>query len=157
MNNWTKRRRSGFSLLELVIVIVIMGIVAAVAIPRMSRGSAGASDAALGSNLSALRTAVDLYASEHGGAYPAAATFSNQMTLYTSTTGATNATKTSTYLYGPYLRKVPTLPVGPEKGSSTVAASAATGVGWVYTAASGDIQANTGTLKDAADKLYTAY
>ncbi|MBT3201553.1 MAG: type II secretion system protein [Phycisphaerales bacterium] len=157
MKNWTKRRRRGFSLLELVIVIVIMGIVAAVAIPRMSRGSAGASDSALSSNLSAMRSAIDLYASEHGGTYPAAATFSDQMTLYTSSTGATNATKTATYLYGPYLRKIPPLPVGAEKGSSTVAAAAAAGVGWVYTAVSGDIQSNTGTLKDAADKLYTDY
>ena len=159
MNYLRKRRqRSGFSLLELVIVIVIMGIVAAVAIPRMSRGSAGAADAALSGNLSVLRNAIDMYAGEHNGTNPAVATIANQLTLYSSSTGATNATKTATYLYGPYIRKVPALPVGAEKGSTNVAAAAAAGVGWIYTVATGAIQSNTTAAeKDSADKAYSDY
>jgi prepilin-type N-terminal cleavage/methylation domain-containing protein len=158
MSYWTKKRRSGFSLLELVIVIVIMGIVAAVAIPRMSRGSAGAADAALSGNLSVLRNAIDLYAGEHNGTNPAVGTIANQLTLYSSATGTTNATKTTTYLYGPYLRKVPSLPVGAEKGSTNIAASAASGVGWVYTVGTGAIQSNTtASEKDSADKKYSDY
>ena len=158
MNSWTKRRRSGFSLLELVIVIVIMGIVAAVAIPRMSRGSAGAADSALSGNLSVLRSAIDMYAGEHNGAYPAVADIEDQLTLYSSAAGATNATKSSTYLYGPYLRKVPSLPVGAAKGSSGIAAADGTGVGWIYTAASGDITSNTtASEKDSSEKKYSDY
>ena len=159
MNCWRKKqRRSGFSLLELVIVIVIMGIVAAVAIPRMSRGSAGAADAALSGNLAVLRNAIDLYAGEHNGTNPAVATIVAQLTTYSSATGATNATKTATYLYGPYLRKVPALPVGAEKGSTTIAAAAAAGVGWIYTVATGDIQSNTtATEVDSSDKKYSDY
>jgi prepilin-type N-terminal cleavage/methylation domain-containing protein len=159
MNCWRKRRQvSGFSLLELVIVIVIMGIVAAVAIPRMSRGSAGAADAALSGNLAVLRNAIDMYAGEHNGAYPAVGTIANQLTLYSSSTGATNATKTSTYAYGPYLRKVPKLPVGAEKGSTNIAAAAASGVGWVYTAASGTIVSNTtASEKDSSGVAYNTY
>jgi len=121
MSSWRKRRHAGgFSLLELVIVIVIMGIVAAVAIPRMSRGSAGAADAALSGNLAVLRNAIDMYAGEHNGTYPAVGTIANQLTLYSSAAGATNATKSSTYLYGPYLRKVPKLPVGAKKGQTGI-------------------------------------
>ena len=159
MNYWRKKqRRSGFSLLELVIVIVIMGIVAAVAIPRMSRGSAGAADAALSGNLAVLRNAIDMYAGEHNGTNPTAANIADQLTLYTSNTGATQATKDSTYIYGPYLRKVPSLPVGAEKGSTNIAAAAASGVGWVYTAATGAIQANTtASEKDSANKKYSDY
>src|SRR2546427_6796864 len=65
------RARRGFSLIELVIVVVIIGIIAAIAIPRMSRGSAGAADAALQQNVSQLRSALDSYQAEHGGAFPA--------------------------------------------------------------------------------------
>ncbi len=159
MNCWTKRqKRSGFSLLELVIVIVIMGIVAAVAIPRMSRGSAGASDAALSGNLSVLRNAIDMYAGEHNGTYPTAANIADQLTLYSSSTGATNATKTTTYVYGPYLRKVPKLPVGAKKGQSGIAATSGDTVGWIYTAASGTIKSNTtATEKDSSDVAYNTY
>ena len=159
MNYRRKRRQiSGFSLLELVIVIVIMGIVAAVAIPRMSRGAAGAADAALSGNLAVLRNAIDMYAGEHNGAYPAAATAANQLTLYSSSAGVTNATKTATYIYGPYLRKVPKLPVGAEKGSTGIAAAAAAGVGWIYTAVSGTIVSNTTAAEtDSSGVAYNTY
>lgn len=159
MNCWKKRRRrGGFSLLELVIVIVIMGIVAAVAIPRMSRGSAGAADAALSGNLSVLRNAIDMYAGEHDGTYPAAATIEDQLTLYTDSTGATNATKTSTFAFGPYIRKIPALPVGAKKGKTKIAAADAADVGWIYTVGTGAIQSNTtASEKDSNDKAYSDY
>src|SRR5262245_10025084 len=78
-------RARAFSLIELVIVVVIIAIIGAIAIPRMSRGAAGAADAALIGNLRLLRSAIDLYASEHGGSFPSAtsATFVSQLTGYT--------------------------------------------------------------------------
>jgi general secretion pathway protein G len=137
------RRSRAFSLIELVIVIVILGVIGAIAIPRMSRGASGASESGAVSDLAILRSAIELYAAEHGGAFPALATFSNQLTLYSDFDGNTNATKSSTYMYGPYLRAVPTQKAGPEKGSNTVTATQATaGAGWWYTAASGDVRIN---------------
>ena len=148
----------GFSLLELVVVVVIIGIIAAVAIPRMSRGSAGAADAALSGNLAVLRNAIDLYSAEHSGAFPTAALVSTAMTQYTDSAGAVSATRDTTHIYGPYLRKVPPLPVGAAKGNTGMAAATGDGVGWIYNATTGDIQANTtATEKDAANKLYTDY
>ena len=114
----TNRRRRGFSLLELVIVVVIVGIIAAIAIPRMSRGSAGAADSALSGNLAVLRNAIDLYGAEHDGTLPGATTIANQLTLYTTSAGATSATKTGAYIYGPYVRTIPALPVGAKKGEN---------------------------------------
>jgi len=152
------KRRGGFSLLELVIVVVIIGVIAAIAIPRMSRGSAGAADAALSGNLAVLRNGIDMYAAEHGGTFPAAGTIANQLTLYSSTTGATNATSTTTYIYGPYVRKVPALPVGAKKGKTGIAAASGDDVGWIYTAASGTIKANcTDSEVDAAGTKYNEY
>ena len=151
------KKRCGFSLIELVIVVVIIGIIGAIAIPRLSRGAEGASDSALAGDLAVLRNAIDLYATEHGGTYPTVADFEDQLTTYTDASGNTNASKTSTFLYGPYIRKVPNLKVGDEKGKNTIAAAAAVGVAWVYDASSGDISPNTGTDTDASGKLYTDY
>ncbi|MEM8756330.1 MAG: prepilin-type N-terminal cleavage/methylation domain-containing protein [Planctomycetota bacterium] len=142
MRSFTSNRR-GFSLIELVIVVVILGIIGAIAIPRMSRGAEGASESALRTNLQALRSAIELYAAEHGGAYPSVANFEDQMLLFSDHTGATNATNTGDYIYGPYLRAIPPLPVGANRGDSGVAAADGAGVGWIYNATTGAIQANT--------------
>jgi prepilin-type N-terminal cleavage/methylation domain-containing protein len=134
--------RRAFSLIELVIVVVILGIIGAVAIPRMSRGAEGAAESALVSNLATLRGAIELYSAEHGGAFPTAANFSDEMLLFTNAAGGTSATKTGAFIYGPYLRSVPALPVGTRQGSTGTAAADAAGIGWLYIDASGAITAN---------------
>jgi prepilin-type N-terminal cleavage/methylation domain-containing protein len=153
----TARSRRGFSLIELVIVIVIIGIIAAIAIPRMSRGAEGAAESALIADLAVLRNAIDLYAAEHQGAYPGlgagGVTFIDQMTKYSDHNGTVSATKTAAAIYGPYLRKMPTLPLGTNKGATGIAApgnvppgtgdeDATASVGWLYDAATGQIWAN---------------
>ncbi len=149
--------RRAFSLIELVIVIVIIGIIAAIAIPRMSRGSAGAADSALSGNLTVLRNAIDLFNTEHVGLFPTATDIAAQLTTYTNDAGAANASKTSVYVFGPYIRAIPTLPVGAKKGSSGIAAADGTGVGWIYTESTGQIRANTTTETDARGVLYSSY
>lgn len=143
--------RRGFSLIELVIVIAILGIIAAVAVPRMSQGSAGAAEASLKVNLATLRSAIEVYQAEHNGTFPTAANFADQMTLYSDISGNTNATKGGAFVYGPYMRAIPALPVGDNAGNTGVAAADATGVGWIYDAATGDISANTAADEFAAD------
>jgi prepilin-type N-terminal cleavage/methylation domain-containing protein len=158
-------KRRGFSLIELVIVVVIIGILAAIAIPRLSRGSAGAAESALAGNLAVLRSAIDLYATEHGGKYPSVANFAAQLTSYTDIDGGASATSSGTYLYGPYLRKVPPLPVGPAnyRGSTTVV-DGSTGTpgtnpgGWFYNAQTGQIRANLADAEvDGRGVAYNTY
>lgn len=150
-------KRTGFSLLELMLVVVIIGLIAAIAIPRMSRGAAGAADASLSGDLAVLRDAVDRYSTEHTGSFPTVAAFTNQLTLYSSGTGGTSATRDTTYIYGPYLRAVPALPVGTRKGQTGVAAADAATVGWIYNETTGARNANTTTEADATGKLYNTY
>ena len=145
------RTARGFSLVELVIVVVIVGLLAAIAIPRFSRGAAGATDSALAGDLAVLRNAIEMYAAEHNGNFPEAATFSAQLTQYTNLTGGTSATKNAaTHPYGPYLHAVPALKDGNYAGNSGVVAQSGTpsaesttaGAGWLYDATTGQIWAN---------------
>lgn len=163
--------RRGFSLIELVIVVVIIGIIAAIAIPRMSRGSAGAADSALAQNLSVLRNALDMYQTEHNGAYPTGTgTFVAQQLLQYSdiggTTSQTTKDTTTGIIYGPYLRTIPPMTVGQYKGATTISVSAVSntppsggaGIAWLYNSADGTIAPNTGTTTaDNAGKLYSSY
>lgn len=144
-------RNSGFSLIELVIVIVIMGIISAVAIPRLSRGSRTAGASALKSDLATLRNAIELFAAEHDGKYPGT-TLANQVTQYSNNTGGTtSATKTATEVYGPYLKEMPPMPVGSKKDATGVHVTAlAADVppqglatdGWWYNSTTLEIRAN---------------
>jgi len=144
MRESENRAKSGFSLLEVVIVVAILAILAAIAIPRLSRGTSGACDSALKSNLSSLRYAIDLYATEHGGDYPKVATFVDQITLLTDMHGNASESRDSTHVCGPYLRSIPPLTVGAKQGKSGVSADGAgANDGWVYTEATGRIIANT--------------
>ena len=155
----------GFSLIELVIVVVIIGIIGAIAVPRMSRGAKGASDSALVANLAVLRNALDLYSTEHTGAFPAFADIDDALLTYTdgtSAAGNTSTTKVSPYLYGPYIRAIPKLPVGDNKGASAFTATAPTATavalyGWYYNATTGQVLANCkdGDVDDAGDPYNT--
>jgi general secretion pathway protein G len=155
------RRQRAFSLIELVIVVVIIGIIAAIAIPRMSRGSEGAADAALIGDLAVMRSAIDLYVTEHQGLNPTLAGFEDEMTLYTDLNGNTNATKMGAFIYGPYLRAVPPLPVGAQRGLNTLKAPPADGspgFGWVYDAGPATIVSNTAAGEtDDSGKPYNTY
>ena len=134
------RRAGGFSLIELVIVVVIIGIIGAIAIPRMSRGSEGAAVSALIGNLSVLNKAIDLYATEHSGDFPRAANIVDQLTGQTDIDG--DSVEDGDVPYGPYLRAVPTLPIGEHKGDTGIATADGNGVGWIYLPARGVIVPN---------------
>ena len=155
------RGRRAFSLIELVIVVVIIGIIAAIAIPRLSRGSEGAADAALIGDLAVMRSAIDLFSTEHPGFPPVEANFEDQMLLYSDPLGNTSSVKGSGFIYGPYLRALPPLPVGAMKGNSDVKAPPADGAGvegWVYSDGTQQILANTAPGEvDANGKPYNTY
>ncbi|MFU8828028.1 MAG: type II secretion system protein [Phycisphaerales bacterium] len=151
-------RRRGFSLIELVIVIVIIGIIGAIAVPRMSRAATGAADSSLVADLNVLRTAIELYQAEHGGQYPSFANFVPQLTTYTDDQGNTNATRTTTYIYGPYIREIPAIKIGPNKGANTVSNVAEDGTAWFYDEATGSIRANLANSEvDARGTQYNTY
>jgi len=128
------RSTSGFTLVELLIVVIILGALAAIAIPQFTTTSDDAKLSALETSLAEMRSAIELYYHEHGGTYPgahdyrngnptsnasvAATSFVYQLTRYSSDTGRTSNVKSSTYKYGPYLKK--DIPKNPFNGLNTV-------------------------------------
>lgn len=152
-------KRSAFSMIELVIVVVIIGIIAAIAIPRMSRGATAAADSALAQNLQILRNAIDLYQTEHGGSFPTASGIVDQLTKYSTADGLTTADAANTttgVIYGPYLRKIPPITVGAQKGQTGIATAASSTTAWIYDATVGTVTANAAT-NDSAGKAHSSY
>ena len=61
-----RRTRNGFTLIELVIVILILGILAAVAAPRMFDTASNARTSASRHSLSVVRDSIQLYRAQNG-------------------------------------------------------------------------------------------
>ena len=166
-----------FSLVELVIVVVIIGIIASIAIPRISSSAAGSNEAALKADLMTLRNTIDRYAAEHNGVFPGAATdgiggaansapaLVNQLTKFSNAQGQVSLTQDPGYRFGPYLRRLPPLPVGDNRDSSDVAIDTSnsppvvtTGAeGWVYNPLKGEIIANSDHANRDNTRAYDEY
>jgi len=136
------KRRKGLTLIELVVVVMILGILVAIAAPKIVGVVGNATDNSARQTLSVVRDAIDRYAAEHGGSYPAADTLSTDLE--------------------PYLRGgLPNSPVGTKDNLVTSSnaeplGSAANGnTGWMYNATTGEIILNcTESLKDGSGLTY---
>ncbi len=126
------KARSGFTLVEILIVVVILGILAAIVIPQFTDASTEAKYSSLASNLQMLRAQIELYKIQHNDIPPALATFANQMTMTTDVNGSTTGSD-----FGPYMRDIP---VEPFTNSDVVGNTTAT-VGWAYDETNGAIEA----------------
>ena len=102
-----KTRKTGFTLVEILIVVIILGILAAIVIPQFTEASNDARESSLVSNLQTLRSQFELYKVQHLDVYPwddgagALDTNANIITKLTTITvvGGVN--------YGPYMQDVP--------------------------------------------------
>ncbi len=165
--------RRGFTLVELLIVVIILAVLAAIVIPQFNSATSDTQEAALDANLAAMRNAIELYKAQHTG-YPGstassggtgcggnpgtgaaneAQAFIDQLTLYTNAAGQACTVGSTTYKYGPYVRKgIPNEPIN-QRGSTAaqvaitstgapIAPSADTG-GWAYDTRSGQFVMNS--------------
>jgi general secretion pathway protein G len=134
-----KTKRSGFTLVEILIVVVILGILAAIVIPQFTEASTEAKLSSLCTDLQTLRSQIQLYKIQHNDNPPTFANFVDQMTEVSDINGAVPPVLSTTY--GPYLQKVPT---NQFNTSSALEAwgTAGTTAGWEYDATDGSIRAN---------------
>ena len=94
--------KSGFTLVEILVVVVILGILAAIVIPQFTEASTEAKFSSLRTDLNTLRSQIELYKSQHNNTPPSFANFMAQMTGLTDITGAVGTD------YGPYMKKIVT-------------------------------------------------
>ncbi|MFT7464642.1 MAG: general secretion pathway protein G [Pseudohongiellaceae bacterium] len=134
------RKQTGFTLVELLIVVIILGILAAVVIPQFNSAANESKEAALASNLATVRQSIEMYKVQHDDTFPDATNFAIQLTGTTGVDGATTGTT-----YGPYIRN--DLPNEPFSGVNTVIFTAVDNAGgWAFDVTTGQFQANNTDL-----------
>jgi general secretion pathway protein G len=156
------QRSKGFTLVEILIVVIILGILAAIVIPQFTNASTDARRNSLTSQLQTLRSQIELYKLQHNDRLPTFAGTTadeqwSQLTLRTDVNGDTTGTD-----FGPYLQQNPTNPLNNNNlvhthgaadpafgGASAVASPGAAGTAFVVNTVTGKIFATNQT-----DTLY---
>lgn len=142
----------GFTLVEILIVVIILGILAAIVIPQFTEASNDARESALASDLQTVRSQLELYKVQHLERYPNIAAdgvtldnanFIARLTGRTLLTGELNLAGP----FGPYLQKFPSNPWSPVGddlvGFGVVDPAPGTGdTGWYFNTDLGKFSAN---------------
>lgn len=139
----TNDRKNGFTLVELLIVVVILGVLAAVVVPQFSNVTAETREAALHEDVQKIRSAIALYRVQHREVYPGQTGWDQFVTQMTTQTDEFGDAGTK---YGPYVR--PPWPKNAVSGLSTgvnvgaMPGSATGTTGWIYMPNNGEIRPN---------------
>ncbi len=113
----TRKRNGGFTLVEILIVVVILGILAAIVIPQFTQASTEARESSLASNLQTMRSQIELYKIQHSDVWPDVTT----LPLFEA-----DMCTQGTDGFGPYLQQIPVNPFATGDVSLTSAAAAGT-------------------------------
>jgi prepilin-type N-terminal cleavage/methylation domain-containing protein len=134
------KRRDGFTLVELVVVILILGILAGVAAPKMFSTSAKATDNGLKQTLAIVRDAIELHQAQLGSLPPC------------TSTGTDFRAALKPFLRGPF----PKSPIGTKDDlvKPGTAAEATPTSGWMFNTTTGEFFCNS-TTASATDGLVT--
>ena len=117
------RVEKGFTLVEILIVVVILGILAAIVIPQFTSASVEAKESALQSDIQSMRSQIELFKIHHNDLLPGEeglgpldaalvpatqASFEAALINKTNQYGAVGIT--AAHRFGPYMRRVPDNP-----------------------------------------------
>ena len=159
--------RAGFTLIEVLIVVILLGILSSLFLPQFSASTEDTNLNTLKTNLTYLRKAIDLYHYQHNNTYPgrkkwdgqndaaspiqAATSFIMQLTQYTDVTGDVDIKMDADHKFGPYL-KSDDMPLNPfNNNKNTICDITATDItekssdgssGWKFYTKTGVLMAN---------------
>ena len=145
MSRMVNRRRKGFTLIEMLIVIVVIAILALIVIPRLLGAGRKAKEATLRGDLHQIRNSIQQFEADCGD-YPSA--LAQLMTVPSAGNGGGGIALDVNGWQGPYLRTPDSnLPKDPFTESSTT---------WSYTASTGHV-ASGSTLTAINGDAYSAW
>ena len=103
--------RHGFTIVEILIVVIILGILAAIVIPQFTDASVDARRSSLEAQLQSLQQQVAFYKLQHNDANPPLMTTGwTVFTEFTDINGKVSPTLDATHIYGPYCQTAPVNP-----------------------------------------------
>lgn len=141
-------RRHGFTLIEVLIVIVILAILAAIVLPRFFIPSRADKEATLSARLGEVRSGIELF-KEHCGDYPAELADLLKPTEEPPKEGGNGEEIKASDYQGPYLigdKHYPhLLPSNPISRGNTE------GEDWIYDKTTGEVHPKSGTTIDGSD------
>ena len=147
-------RRLGFTLVEVLIVVVIMAVLAATIIPQFTDASGDAKVSSGKTNLGTIKSVLALYKAQHNGNFPANSATVSLETALTSKTTPAGVVDAAAGTCGPYLQEFPGDPFANLKtvtnsAASPIAAPAAntTTGGYNYNPTTGEIRFNYNTTQ----------
>jgi general secretion pathway protein G len=160
--------RCGFTLIEILVVVVILGVLAAIVVPQFSQSSDDARLVSTVQSLQSLRGQIERYRNQHNGRLPGATCdssddtiFRDQLTLPTNEVGATGPLGDPNFPNGPYVHsQLPANPFNHSRRVQNVAMFPATAPGgettadpgWVFERSTGRFKINkTGKGLDGTD------
>ena len=166
------RMKPGYTLVEILIVVIILSILAGMVIPRVVTASDAARHSMLADDLRAMRTQLMVFKWQHNGippGYPVsgeltpnAGLFENQITMATSRTRQTAAPGTDGYPYGPYMTQMPENPVNAKTTVKMIPADqsmpteASDAYGWLFHPSTMDFRADSAG-SDQLGKAFIEY
>lgn len=132
------KAENGFTLVEILIVVVILGILAAIVVPQFTEASQEAKLSSLCCDLQTLRSQIELYKIQHNDIPPSLANFENQMTGYTDVYGDVMPAA-GPNIYGPYIQKIPMNQFNNDNTVQSSPPAGDDGGGWEYNEDTGAI------------------
>ncbi len=133
-------RVKGFTLVEILIVVVILGILAAIVIPQFTDASTEAKLSSLTTDLQTVRAQLELYKIQHNDNLP---TYTSSDAFWTGLTTKTDINGAAGTDYGPYLQKAPTNPFNDHNDVDIDGTLGGGSHGWYLNSTTGAFHADT--------------